>query len=111
MGELCVLGHRGQQDGTIPYPLSPLVPGCFAAGRRGASLRAAVSGTAPHEPCLELLALPVTSAVVSPGLISATAIRRPYTGSKIGTSLGGRHKGRGTELLLKGNLLPRRAAQ
>lgn len=113
MGKVLTLGHGRQQDGTVPYPLSPLVLGCFAVGWHGTSLRAAipVPGTAPHEPCLELLTLPVTSAVVSAGLISATAIRRPYTGPRIGTSLGRRHKGRGTELLLEGNSLPRQVAR
>lgn len=111
MGELLAWGHRGQQDRTVPYTSASLVLGCFATGRRGASLWAAIPGTAPHKPCLELLTLPVTSAVVSAGLISATAIRRPYTGSEIGTSLGRRHKGRGTELLLERNSLPRWAAQ
>lgn len=42
MGELLAWAHQGQQDGTVPFPSAPLVPGCFATGRRGASLQAAV---------------------------------------------------------------------
>lgn len=73
--------------------LSPQVPGCFAMGRCGVSLPAAL-----QEPCLELLARPVTSAGISAGLISVTTIRqRPYMGSERGTSLDGGHKGRGTK--------------
>lgn len=70
MGELLTLGHQGQQDGTLPCPLSPQVPGCFVIGHCGASLPGA-----SQEPCLQLLAPPVMSAGVSAGLISTTAIR------------------------------------
>lgn len=92
VGELPAWAHRGQQNGVVPYPLSLLVPRCFATGQRGASLRVAVPGTALLEPCLEPLTLPVTSAAVSAGLISATAIRRT-PGSETGTSFGGSTKG------------------